>query len=125
MILVLISAYKYGWVKISDTNWTKLGSAWLRLRTKGGLFSRRVLYVEIQASWPFLDSYRTTDENFFTLWEIEQKATKLAYFLRVPMRILSTNCIFLNELNEEELKEEKFSQHEERSLQNCIIVKGF
>lgn len=41
------------------------------------------------------------------------------------MRILSTNCIFLNELNEEELKEEKFSQHEERSLQNCIIVKGF
>nr|YP_009449901.1 photosystem I assembly protein ycf4 [Burmannia coelestis]ANK36098.1 photosystem I assembly protein ycf4 [Burmannia coelestis] len=56
----------------------------IKMEVKEGIYPRRVIYMEIrgQGSIPLT----RTDENF-TPQEIEQKATQLAYFLRVPMEV--------------------------------------
>lgn len=56
----------------------------IRIEVKEGLYARRVLYMDIrgQGALPLT----RPDENF-TAWEIEQKAAKLAYFLRVPIEV--------------------------------------
>nr|YP_009405328.1 photosystem I assembly factor II [Pratia nummularia]ASA37403.1 photosystem I assembly factor II [Pratia nummularia]WGH11277.1 photosystem I assembly factor II [Pratia nummularia] len=56
----------------------------VRIEVKEGLFARRVLYMDIrgQGALPLT----RTNENL-TAWEIEQKAAKLAYFLRVPIEV--------------------------------------
>nr|WRO37190.1 photosystem I assembly protein Ycf4 [Amorphophallus kiusianus] len=56
----------------------------IRMEVKGGLYTRRVLYMEVggQGTIPLT----RTDENL-TPREIEQKAAELAYFLRVPIEV--------------------------------------
>nr|APQ39817.1 photosystem I assembly factor II [Lobelia siphilitica var. siphilitica] len=56
----------------------------VRIEVQEGLYARRVLYMDIrgQGALPLT----RTDENL-TAWEIEQKAAKLAYFLRVPIEV--------------------------------------
>nr|YP_009975707.1 photosystem I assembly protein Ycf4 [Balanops pedicellata]QNK05125.1 photosystem I assembly protein Ycf4 [Balanops pedicellata] len=56
----------------------------IRIEVKESIYTRRVLYMEIrgQGAVPLT----RTDENL-TPREIEQKAAKLAYFLRVPIEV--------------------------------------
>ncbi|KAF4396259.1 hypothetical protein F8388_019805 [Cannabis sativa] len=76
----------------------------IRIEVNEGIYARQVLYMEIkgQGSIPLTH----TDENL-TLREIEQKATELAFFLRVPIegyenpreatgRIVCANCHLAN-----------------------------
>ena len=82
----------------------------IRIQVKEGLFPRRILYMEIRGQGAI--PLTRTDEKFFTPREIEQKAAELAYFLRIPMEVFWVPIAFFwNELNAEELEEEKFSQH--------------
>lgn len=57
----------------------------IRIEDKEGIYSRRVLYMEIkgQGSIPLTHTY----DNFLTPREIEQKAVELAYFLCVPIEV--------------------------------------
>ena len=56
----------------------------IRIEVKEGLYTRRVLYMEIrgQGAIPL-----TRTDEYFTPREIEQKAAELAYFLRVPIEV--------------------------------------
>ena len=54
----------------------------IRIEVKGGIYARRVLYMEIRGLGAI--PLTRTDENL-TPREIEQKAAELAYFLRVPI----------------------------------------
>ena len=57
----------------------------IRIEDKEGIYSRRVLYMEIrgQGSIPLT----RTDDNFLTPREVEQKAAELSYFLCVPIEV--------------------------------------
>ncbi|KAG6468389.1 hypothetical protein ZIOFF_073067 [Zingiber officinale] len=57
----------------------------IRIEVKEGLYTRRVLYMEIRGQGAI--PLTRTDENL-TPREIEQKAAELAYFLRIPMEVL-------------------------------------
>ena len=56
----------------------------IKIEVKKGIYARCVLYLEIKGHGdiPFTRTY----ENL-TPREIEQKATELAYFLRVPIEV--------------------------------------
>nr|YP_010442640.1 photosystem I assembly protein ycf4 [Clematis virginiana]UTD48590.1 photosystem I assembly protein ycf4 [Clematis virginiana] len=56
----------------------------IRIEVKEGIYSRRVLYMEIRGQGAI--PLTRTDENL-TPREIEQKAAELAYFLRVPIEV--------------------------------------
>nr|YP_010014321.1 Ycf4 [Ochradenus baccatus]QOI12828.1 Ycf4 [Ochradenus baccatus] len=56
----------------------------IRIEVKGGIYARRVLYMEIRGQGAI--PLTRTDENLTTR-EIEQKAAELAYFLRVPIEV--------------------------------------
>nr|YP_009258977.1 photosystem I assembly protein Ycf4 [Spathiphyllum kochii]AKJ83633.1 photosystem I assembly protein Ycf4 [Spathiphyllum kochii]QHE64117.1 photosystem I assembly protein Ycf4 [Spathiphyllum kochii] len=56
----------------------------IRMEVKEGLYTRRVLYMEVKGQGTI--PLTRTDENL-TPREIEQKATELAYFLRVPIEV--------------------------------------
>ncbi|KAI9191419.1 hypothetical protein LWI28_008315 [Acer negundo] len=56
----------------------------IRIEVKEGIYARRVLYMEIISLGDV--PLTRTDENL-TPGEIEQKATELAYFLRVPIEV--------------------------------------
>ena len=53
----------------------------IRIQVKEGLYPRRILYMEIRGQG--IIPLTLTDDIFFTPSENEQKAAKLAYFLRV------------------------------------------
>nr|YP_009516511.1 photosystem I assembly protein Ycf4 [Malania oleifera]AYE40909.1 photosystem I assembly protein Ycf4 [Malania oleifera]QEI59649.1 photosystem I assembly protein ycf4 [Malania oleifera]UYG49701.1 photosystem I assembly protein Ycf4 [Malania oleifera] len=57
----------------------------IRIEVKGGIYTRRVLYMDIRGQGAIIPLTRT-DENL-TPREIERKAAELAYFLRVPMEL--------------------------------------
>ncbi|KAG2557814.1 hypothetical protein PVAP13_8NG211705 [Panicum virgatum] len=57
----------------------------IRIQVKEGLYPRCILYMEIRGQGVI--PLTRTDEKFFTPREIEQKATELAYFLRVPIEV--------------------------------------
>jgi hypothetical protein len=56
----------------------------IRIEIKEGLYSRRVLYMEIRGQGAI--PLTRTDDNL-TPRQIEQKAAELGYFLRVPIEI--------------------------------------
>nr|BDR62833.1 photosystem I assembly protein Ycf4 [Jacquemontia paniculata] len=56
----------------------------VRLEVKEGIYARRVLYMDIRGQGAI--PLTRTDENL-TPGEIEKKAAKLGYFLRVPIEV--------------------------------------
>nr|QFQ40587.1 photosystem I assembly protein ycf4 [Sonerila cantonensis] len=56
----------------------------IRIEVKEGIYPRRILYMEIKGQGAI--PLTRTDENL-TLGQIEQKAAKLASFLRVPIEM--------------------------------------
>jgi hypothetical protein len=56
----------------------------IRIEVKEGFYARRVLYMEIRGQGVI--PLTRTDENL-TPRAIEQKASELAYFLRVPIEV--------------------------------------
>ena len=56
----------------------------IRIEVKEGIYARRVLYMEIRGQGVI--PLTRTDENL-TPRTIEQKASELAYFLRVPIEV--------------------------------------
>nr|YP_009994313.1 photosystem I assembly protein Ycf4 [Cuscuta nitida]QNP08435.1 photosystem I assembly protein Ycf4 [Cuscuta nitida] len=56
----------------------------VRLEVKKGLYTRRVLYMDIRGQRAI--PLTRTDENLTPI-EIEKKAAELAYFLRVPIEV--------------------------------------
>ncbi|KQK05582.1 hypothetical protein BRADI_2g20997v3 [Brachypodium distachyon] len=57
----------------------------IRIQIKEGFYPRHILYMEIRGQGVI--PLTRTDDKFFTPREIEQKATELAYFLRVPIEV--------------------------------------
>jgi hypothetical protein len=57
----------------------------IRIQVKEGLSPCCILYMEIRGQGVISLSH--IDEKFFTPREMEQKAAKLAYFLRVPIEV--------------------------------------